>query len=197
MQQTILHFWFGDLDATGNASEDTQQRWWQKDPNFDQMIKQQFATTLQEATQKHYQDWLNQPSGRLALIILLDQFSRNIYRDTSQAFAQDDMALAWAQQGVALGHDQQLLPIQRAFMYMPFEHAESQSMQQQSVKLFEKLYNDSDTIQKPIMQGFVDAAHQHKAIIDRFMRYPHRNAILGRESTQEELAFLQQPNSSF
>ncbi len=176
--QSILNFWF--IDAT-------PQQWWQKDLEFDRLIQQKFGHLHQQATQCELYRWRQTAKGRLAEIIILDQFSRNIYRDTSNAFAADTMALTLAQQAIALQMDQQLDAEQRLFMYMPFMHSESQQIHKVAVALFTALGLEQN----------LQYELQHKAIIDRFGRYPHRNKILGRQSTSEEIEFLTEPNSGF
>ena len=176
--QTILDFWF---------NPETQPFWFAKSDAFDQKLHQQFTKILEQARQCELWSWRENAAGRLAEIIVLDQFSRNIYRDQIASFAQDPLALALAQEAVALGLDQELNPEQRSFLYMPFMHSESKLIHEQALTLFEALAN-------PIN---LDFEKKHKAIIDRFGRYPHRNTILGRESTAEEIEFLKQPNSHF
>lgn len=176
--QEILDFWF---------SEKTQPLWFAKSDEFDQLICKNFKNIHQQASQAELWQWRNTAEGRLAEIIVLDQFSRNLYRDSAQAFAQDALALALAQEAIRLGLDKQLTEDYRKFLYMPFMHSESKIIHEQALKLFQDLGN-------PIN---LDFEIKHKVIIDRFGRYPHRNAILGRESTAEETEFLTQPNSSF
>lgn len=176
--QDILNFWF-------NA--DTQPFWFQKSADFDQQLHQRFADILNQAKQAELWTWRENAEGRLAEIIVLDQFSRNLYRDQAAAFAQDALALALAQETIQLGLDLQLQPEQRSFLYMPFMHSESKVIHEEALKLFEALGN-------PIN---LDFEKKHKVIIDRFGRYPHRNEVLGRESTPEEIEFLKQPNSRF
>ena len=176
--QTVLDFWF---------SAETQPYWFAKSDAFDQQLRNQFLDTLEQARQAELWSWRENAEGRLAEIIVLDQFSRNLYRDCPASFAQDPMALALAQETIQRGLDQNLRPEQRSFLYMPFMHSESKIIHEQALKLFEDLGN-------PIN---LDFEKKHKVIIDRFGRYPHRNEILGRESTVEEIEFLTQPNSSF
>ncbi|RZG76497.1 DUF924 family protein [Acinetobacter sp. WCHAc060025] len=176
--QTVLDFWF---------SAETQPYWFAKSDAFDQQLRNQFLDTLEQARQAELWSWRENAEGRLAEIIVLDQFSRNLYRDRPASFAQDPMALALAQETIQLGLDQNLRPEQCSFLYMPFMHSESKIIHEQALKLFEDLGN-------PIN---LDFEKKHKIIIDRFGRYPHRNEILGRESTVEEIEFLTQPNSSF
>lgn len=176
--ESILHFWFEELSARQHFAKDAQ---------LDATIATRFGATLQAAARGELYEWRGNAPGRLAEIVVLDQFSRNLYRDTPQAFAQDGMALVLAQELVARGLDQTLAPAQRAFAYMPYMHSESRLVQTQSVKLF----------MQPGLEDNLRFALQHQAIVERFGRYPHRNAILGRASSAAERAFLQQPGSSF
>jgi uncharacterized protein (DUF924 family) len=174
----ILHFWFHELND--------QQRF-AKDVALDAALRERFGDTLLAAARGELADWRATPAGRLAEIVLLDQFSRNIYRDTLAAFAQDAQALTLAQELVASGQDQRLDLVQRSFAYMPYMHSESALIHAQAVVLFTQ----------PGLENSLAFELRHQAIIARFGRYPHRNAILGRASTAEELAFLAQPGSSF
>lgn len=176
--QTILTFWF---------KPETQKNWFAKSDAFDLEIKNQFGELLTQAAQAELWTWRENAEGRLAEIIILDQFSRNIYRDQASAFTQDAMALTLAQEAIALGLDHNLDASMRTFLYMPFMHSESKIIHNHALELFKALGN-------PIN---LDFEIKHKTIIDRFGRYPHRNHILGRTSSEEEIAFLQQPNSSF
>ena len=173
---SVLRFWFEEIEPAQH---------WRVDPALDQRIREQFGAIHQAAVQAELSHWRAQPAGRLAEVIVLDQFSRNIHRGTPTAFAADPMALALAQEAVAGGHDQAVPPEQRTFFYMPFMHSESPRVHEAAVRLFEALGLS------------LDFEMRHKAIIDRFGRYPHRNAILGRASTEAEVAFLKQPGSSF
>lgn len=176
--QEILNFWF---------APETQPNWFARSDEFDQTLEIKFKTLLQSAAQSELWQWRSSIEGRLAEVIVLDQFSRNIFRNTPAAFAQDPLALALAQEAISTGLDQQLKPEQRSFLYMPFMHSESPQIHEYALKLFEQLGNPNN----------LDFEKKHKVIIDRFGRYPHRNTILGRASTAEELEFLTQPNSSF
>ncbi len=176
--QDILDFWFSEL---------TPQQHFTKDPALDAHIRQRFAVPLQAAARCELFAWRATPGGRLAEILVLDQFSRNAYRDTPQAFAQDTLALVLAQELVASGLDRSLPIAQRPFAYMPYMHSESRAIQTQSVALFTALG----------IANNLDFALRHQAIIDRFGRYPHRNQVLGRNSSAEEVAFLGQPGASF
>ncbi|MDZ7919612.1 DUF924 family protein [Rhodoferax sp.] len=176
--QSILHFWFTELNPKQHFVKDTA---------LDEAMRSRFGATLEAAARCELFAWRATPEGRLAEILVLDQFSRNIFRDTPRAFAQDALALVLAQEMVAGGHDQQLTPAQRAFAYMPYMHSESPVVHEEAVRLFAQ----------PGLEYNLDFERRHRAIIDRFGRYPHRNAILGRTSTLEELAFLSEPGSSF
>ena len=178
MQKEILAFWFEEL-----AMAD----WFKSSPVLDQEIKRRFADVHHQAIQCELFDWRSTADGRLAEIIILDQFSRNIFRDSAQAFSSDSMALVLAQEAVNLGCDSYLTAVQKSFMYMPYMHSESLKVHEQAVTLFES--NG--------LAGNTEYEFKHKAIIERFGRYPHRNKILGRESTAEEIEFLKQPGSSF
>ena len=174
----IITFWFEEI---------APRQWFVKDSDFDEQIRQRFSDVHQAATQCELSPWRETPEGRLAEVIILDQFSRNLYRDTAQAFASDSLALALAQEAVSNGHDKALTPHQKAFLYMPWMHSESAVIHHEAVALFSQ----------PGLEDNYQFELRHKAIIDRFGRYPHRNALLGRQSTPEELEFLQQPGSSF
>ena len=178
---SILHFWFTEL---------TPKQHFAKDVALDETIRTRFGATLEAAARCELFTWRATPKGRLAEVLVLDQFSRNVYRHKPQeprAFAQDALALALAQELVASGQDRSLPLAQRSFAYMPYMHSESALIHEQAVVLFSQ----------PGMEDTLRFEHAHKAIIDRFGRYPHRNAILGRSSTAEELAFLSGPGSSF
>ncbi len=176
--QQVLDFWF---------DPNHKQFWFAKSDEFDLEIEEQFGQTLQQAIQCELWTWRETAEGRLAEIIVLDQFSRNLFRDHPASFAQDPLALSLAQEAVRLGLDLKLSPAQRSFLYMPYMHSESKIIHLQALNLFETLGNLVN----------LDFEKKHKIIIDQFGRYPHRNEILERESTAEEIAFLKQPNSRF
>ena len=176
--QNILTFWFEEL---------TPRQHFAKDAALDAAIRSRFGATLAAAARCELFAWRDSPQGRLAEIVVLDQFSRNVYRDTPRAFAQDAMALVLAQELVASGQDRSLSLAQRGFAYTPYMHSESALIHAQALALFEQ----------PGLEETLRFELHHKAIIDRFGRYPHRNAVLGRTSSAEELAFLSGPGSSF
>jgi len=178
-------FWFG---APPLATRDV---WFRKDATFDATIKARFGTAIAAALAGAFGEWTATPRGALARVLLLDQFTRNAFRDTPAAFAGDARALATAEDALASGHDRALLPVERWFLYMPFEHAEDRGAQARSLALFSALAEETG------LADPLEWAQRHAAVIERFGRYPHRNAFLGRESTPEELAFLATPGSGF
>lgn len=178
MYDDILNFWFNEL---------VPEQWWKKDETLDKDIKRRFSDLHLKATRCELFDWRMAAKGRLAEIIILDQFSRNIFRDTPQAFANDPLALALAQEALAVEADKALSPIERSFLYLPFMHSESAEIHNIAVILYTSLG----------LANNLDFELRHQQIINRFGRYPHRNQILGRESTAEEIEFLKQPGSSF
>jgi uncharacterized protein (DUF924 family) len=178
MYEEILGFWFEEIEPS---------QWWKKDEDFDRSLIRRFSDIHARAARCELFEWRAIPQGRLAEIIVLDQFSRNMFRDTPLAFANDPLALALAQEAVAARADQALGPAQRSFLYMPYMHSESLKIHEVAVELF----------RRNGIQGNLDFEMKHKNIIERFGRYPHRNGILGRASTEEEIEFLKQPGSGF
>jgi uncharacterized protein (DUF924 family) len=176
--KTVLTFWFEEI---------APKQWWSKSDDFDKLIRDRFGALHTAAARGERYHWRETALGRVAEIIVLDQFSRNMFRNTAQMFASDAMALTLAQTAVAAQADHELDAVHRGFLYMPFMHSESATIHQNAAPLFEA----------PGMENFLKSHRQHKAIIDRFGRYPHRNALLGRDPTPEELAFLETPGSSF
>jgi uncharacterized protein (DUF924 family) len=174
----ILNFWFEEID---------KKLWFSKDSDFDRLVKESFLPIYNEIINLKKADWRQTAEGRLAEIIVLDQFSRNMFRDLPQSFATDAMALSLAQEAVHLGFDQKLLIPQRIFLYMPYMHSEDAQVHAVAVKLFS---------QKGLEEN-LRFELAHKEIIDRFGRYPHRNKILDRISSREEIEFMKQPGSSF
>lgn len=187
--KTILEFWFGHPDEPGYGKP--RQVWFSKKTDFDREMHSRFLTDYQQAAAGYLDNWLDTPESCLALILLLDQFPRNVFRDTAEAFATDSEALSAAQHAVTQGDDRKLLPVQCWFIYLPFEHSESLADQRQCVKLFQQLSHDPDSV------GAIEYAFRHMQIIERFGRFPHRNSILNRTSTPKEEEFLQLPGSSF
>jgi uncharacterized protein (DUF924 family) len=185
----VLDFWFGAADAP--AGEAPRPVWFAADAAFDRAVGAHCAALHLEAAAGRLDPWAVTPRGALALVILLDQVPRNLYRGTPRAYATDAQALALARAAVAAGFDRALPPVPRWFVYLPFEHSEALADQQRSVALFEALRHHPATAEA------LDTVRRHHEIVARFGRFPHRNAILGRVSTQAELAFLQEPNSRF
>lgn len=174
----VLHFWFEEL---------TSSQWFASDPALDQTITERFSGLHARARQCELYKWRVHPQGRLAEILLLDQFSRNIFRNTPTAFSTDPLSLALAQEAVTAGADRELKVAERSFLYMPYMHSESPVIHETAMVL----YDQSG------LENNLEFEIRHKEIIDRFGRYPHRNEVLGRQSTDEELLFLKQPGSSF
>jgi uncharacterized protein (DUF924 family) len=188
MQEKILEFWFGRPGTAEHGS--TRSVWFRKDPAFDAQISARFAVAIETALAGGFTEW-SSPRGALARIVLLDQFTRNSFRDTPRAFAGDALASAIAEDAVARGDDLSLSPVERWFMYLPFVHAESLHAQERSLALFRRL-RDQTSLADPLPW-----AERHAGVIRRFGRFPHRNAILDRTSTPEEIAFLAAPGSRF
>jgi len=178
MYKEILNFWFEEIEPVS---------WWKKDESFDALLVERFSEVHASAARCELFEWRAEPEGRLAEIIVLDQFSRNIFRDSALAFASDAMSLTLSQEAIACGSDKALSAVQRSFLYMPFMHSESLIIHEVAVELF----------RKNGIRSNLEFEISHKKIIGRFGRYPHRNKILGRESTTEEIDFLTQPGSSF
>lgn len=185
---TVLDFWF---DRGGAEALRPRKVWWEKNPAFDEEIRRRFGAAVEDALNGGREDWTAQADGALALIILLDQFPRNLFRGAARAFAGDERARAVARQMTDRGLDIGLPPVMRQFAYMPFEHSEALADQDFSCLLFAALEKDLPG------HDILDYAERHRAIIARFGRFPHRNAALGRDSTPEETEFLRQPGSSF
>ncbi|HEY7944598.1 MAG: DUF924 family protein [Burkholderiales bacterium] len=187
-QQAILDFWFGAPEAPVYGT--TREPWFRKDPAFDNEIRSRFGAALEAALAGDMADWTS-PRAALARVLVLDQFTRNCYRDSGRAFAGDALALAAAGAAVEQGQDRELIPVERWFLYMPFQHAESVAAQQRSLALFTRLRDEGG------LGGPLEWAEKHADVIRRFGRFPHRNALLGRASTPEETAFLATPGSRF
>ncbi len=178
MYREILRFWFEECEPA---------QWWKKDEGFDRIIFERFSAVHYRATRCELFGWRQDPKGRLAEIIILDQFSRNMFRGSALSFAHDALALALAQEAISAGGESALNQVERSFLYMPFMHSESLTIHEIALELF----------RKNGIPGNLDYELKHKAIIERFGRFPHRNSALGRESTAEEIEFLKQSGSSF
>ncbi|WP_435639957.1 DUF924 family protein [Micavibrio aeruginosavorus] len=179
-KQDILHFWFSETEPV---------QWFQKNPDFDQSIRERFRLTYTMARDGVCDHWASDADGCLALCLVLDQFPRNMFRDSAEAFATDEKALKTARLGIIRGFDQILPVIKRRFVYLPFEHSEAMDDQNRAVELFATMRDDD-----PL--GY-EYALRHRDVIERFGRFPHRNAVLGRDNTAEELIYLSQPGAGF
>jgi len=197
LPHAILTYWFADIATNPAASESRMKLWFGKDSEVDQHLRETYAGDINKAMLGEYDGWMSSADGGLALIIMLDQFSRNIFRDTEKMFSQDRKALALAKEMVRSGLHEQLNPYQKLFCYLPYEHSEALMDQADSIVLYEKLHQEVSAEQKAFFKNVLDYAYAHQRIIQRFSRFPHRNAILKRESSAEEEAFLQEPGSSF
>jgi uncharacterized protein (DUF924 family) len=193
----ILQYWFGaDLEDL-TAVRQQMQLWFTANPDTDRDVREHFEADLKQASSGALAEWKHSARGRLALIVLLDQVPRNIYRGTPEAFAYDAHALRLCLDGQACGHDHQLRPIERLVFYLPMQHAEDRAIQERSVRCMEALVDAVPSGMKEMFVQCLDFAVRHRDIIVRFGRFPHRNVILGRVSKPEEIAFLAEPGSSF
>ena len=188
----VLELWIGSGAPLAKSAQ-----WWTKDPAFDQELLETFGQTHELASRGALDTWKTTPRGRLALVILLDQFSRNMYRNTPRSFAQDARACALALEAIVTGDEQALSTIERSFLYMPLMHAEDVDLQHKCVAAFERLRDDAPIDLRAYVENTLGYAHKHAEVIERFGRFPHRNDILGRASRPDELEFLTQPGSSF
>lgn len=190
----LLRLWFGEPGSPPLASS---KRWFMKDEAFDAALRDQFGATHEAGVRGELAEWRATPRERMALVILFDQLSRNMFRGSPRSFAQDGLALAQTLEMLAAGEDRALTPVERYFVLMPLMHAEDVAMQRRCVAEFEALLAGCPAELTGLMTAAVDYAKRHAVIVERFGRFPHRNAILGRESTPEEVEFLAQPGSSF
>ncbi|MDG2540027.1 DUF924 domain-containing protein [Dyella jiangningensis] len=186
--EEVLGFWFDPA---------AEVHWFDRDNAFDAHVRERFGAALKAAADGELDGWSATPEGWLALLIVLDQFSRNIYRDDARAWAYDAKAQALALAGIARGDDQRLAPLRRLFAYLPLEHAENLALQRHCVQLFERLVDPLPAGQRAQFENFLDYARRHHDVIERFGRFPHRNAVLGRPDTDAEQAYLAQPGSGF
>ena len=195
--EAVLDYWFGAHGSAREIAERQSKLWFGKLPEKDREVGEQFTPTFNAALAGSLDGWATTPRGRLALVIVLDQFPHHIHRDTPQAFAQDEKALALSLAALATGEDKTLTLIERVFLYLPLEHAESVAMQDLSVAQYQQLVEEADESERSLFANFLDYAHKHRDVVVRFGRFPHRNDILGRPSSADEIAFLKQPGSRF
>lgn len=193
--EDVIRFWLGE---PGESLLAKAPSWWKKDADFDREIRERFGAALERASSGQLSEWRASARGRLALVILLDQLSRNVFRGTPRSFAQDALACAVAEQSLAAGDDEILAAVEVGFLLMPFMHAEDLTLQQRCIDGFLRLRDAaSDEAVRAHLASCAEYGEKHRAIIERFGRFPHRNAILGRSSTEAERQFLEQPGSSF
>lgn len=195
--QPLLDWWFGSAASASEVAAQRQQLWFGYRAEQDEQAREQFGDLCVCALDGGLRDWPEQPSGWLALILLLDQLPRMLYRGTAQAFAGDARARDLLGEGLGRGFDRQLPSIQQVFVYLVLEHAEELAAQDQAVAAFTRLHNEALPAERELFSGFLDFAVRHRQVIARFGRFPHRNASLGRASTPDEQAFLQEPGSRF
>jgi len=193
----VLQFWFGDVDELGRSDVQHSRRWFMKDEAFDRQIAERFGETYADVRGGLREAWLDDPRGRVAYVIVLDQFPRNMFRGTARMFEADRQALAAAVEGVARHDDAALTVNERSFLYMPYMHSEDLDMQERSVALFKELAESAPSELRGAMVAAVQYAEKHHDIVARYGRFPHRNTALKRQSTPQELAFLAQPDSGF
>jgi uncharacterized protein (DUF924 family) len=188
--ETILSFWFKEQELSAPQIDHRMEMWFSEDPVFDHEIEKEFADDVSAACEGNLDHWAAEPRGRLALIILIDQFRRNIYRNTAEAFSKDKLALKLCVEGAMEKKDAGLTPIQRVFFYMPLQHAESSKVQAKSLALYNRLAEIVSPTYRETFLTVAQFAELHKDIIDQFGRFPHRNKLLNREDTEQEAEYL-------
>ena len=193
----VIEFWFGTHSDDGETARLRSQVWFGGHADTDRAIRDRFGALRESAVAGELSAWENDARGLLALIILVDQFSRNIFRKDPRAFEHDALARSWTLSGIGSGDDRKLRPIERVFFYLPLEHSEQLEDQERAVQLYESLVSEVPADQHDTFEEFAEYARRHRKIVARFGRFPHRNGVLGRESTADELAFLKEPGSSF
>lgn len=199
MSEALLAFWFGPLDAAGLCTKSRRRALFRADPAFDAALAERFGADVEAALAGDRDTWAHNPRGRAALVLLLDQLPRNLFRGTPRAFAGDARALAHARAAVAAGDDRALPTEMRAFLYMPFEHAEDPDAQREGVALLTALHDEQleDSPARAAVASYLRHAQNHAALVERFGRFPHRNAVLGRASTPEERTHLAADGRTF
>lgn len=189
----VLDFWFGSGDDPFERAE----KWWEAGEEFDAEIERKFGSDIERVAAGQLDVWLDTPRGTLAYVTVLDQFSRNIHRDAPEMYAHDELALQTAVDAIERGDDEQLEPIERQFLYMPLMHAEDREIQRRCLELFDQLRSDAPDEQREAFDKAYEFAVTHAEIVEKFGRFPHRNEILGRESTDAERAFLDEHGRGF
>ncbi len=195
--ETILAFWFKEQELSAPQIDRRMDTWFSKDTVFDHQVEKEFADDVAAASDGKLNHWAAEPRGRLALIILIDQFRRNIYRNSPDAFSKDKLALKLCVEGAVEKKDQGLTPIQRVFFYMPLQHTESRKVQAKSVELYNRLAETVSATDRETFLTIAQFAELHKDIVDQFGRFPHRNKVLGRENTAEEAEYLADDSPDF
>lgn len=188
--EEVHAFWFAEALGDPERAKRRRDFWFRSTPQIDEEIRRRFGSTLKAAAEGELAQWEAAPQSRVALVVLLDQFPRNIHRGTPAAFRHDAQALAIARRGIAAGHLQALSVPEQSFLLMPFQHAEDRGVQKDSVTLFERFVADAPPDWRALAEGNLKSAREHYTVVERFGRFPHRNAILGRESTPDEVEFL-------
>jgi len=194
---SIIDFWIGPLAESGLASREKSDLWFARSPSFDKAVRREFSGVYQDVVAGRHDDWQQTPRGALALVLVLDQFSRNMFRDTDQMYATDAQAARISKRAIAAGLDRQLVGSERVFIYMPLMHSEDLGDQEECVRLFEAFLQESEGPLARALARSLEFAKAHRDIIEAWGRFPHRNHLLGRPSTTAELEFLETPGSSF
>ena len=193
----VLEFWFGEINPDGSCDPETIKRWWAKNPDFDREVTERFGEAIAAAERGELDAWKESPRGCLALILLCDQMTRNSRRGSGSMYDADPLALGALEQALERGWEKELRTMQSYFLLMPLMHAESRELQKEGIRRFDELVDRAEPGAKSSAEGAAEYMRKHEVIVARFGRFPHRNELLGRESTAEELEFLQQPGSSF
>lgn len=186
----VYDFWFRDIEISSNYATRQSGLWFGHDSKVDEQIRSRFSMTMEKVSRRQYQEWITTSRGLVACIVLLDQFTRNAFRGTGKMYQNDKRALEIAKAAIRAGRDQKLNLFERVFVYLPLEHSESLEDQRLCVTLFKGLHQEQDEFLRPTAKGFLDYAKKHFEVVKEFGRFPHRNALLGRESTEKELEYL-------
>jgi uncharacterized protein (DUF924 family) len=195
--QGILGFWFGRAADDSAEASAREAFWFGASRETDSLIRERFASAVEAAARGEFDSWVQVPRSTLALVLLLDQFPRNMWRGTAKAFAHDAQALRAAQEAVARGHLDNLAPLEQAFLVLPFQHSESIEDQRESIRLSSEIAQAAPAAWRPVLEGYLQFAKEHFALIEQFGRFPHRNHVLGRAPTAKEEAYLSRGGASF